>query len=88
MRPPSRGDTEDQVQALDVGLLIQNTAADGLVRVHNHGSDHLKPDAADAGAPDPLYARFGYSTRPGPRLCTIRPTMTSRCGFDASGALA
>jgi hypothetical protein len=60
------GDTEDHVQALDVGLLIQNTAADGLVRVHNHGSDHLKPDAADAGAPDPLYARFGYSTRTGP----------------------
>jgi hypothetical protein len=60
------GDTEDEVQALDVGLLIQNTAADGLVRVHNHGSDHLKPDAADAGAPDPLYARFGYSTRTGP----------------------
>ncbi|MFC6155574.1 DUF2264 domain-containing protein [Kribbella jiaozuonensis] len=59
-------DTEDQVQALDIGLLIQNTAADGLVRVHNHGSDHLKPDAADAGAPDPLYARFGYSTRTGP----------------------
>jgi hypothetical protein len=37
-----------------------------LVRVHNHGSDHLKTDAADAGAPDPLYARFGYSTRTGP----------------------
>ncbi|WP_406053072.1 DUF2264 domain-containing protein [Kribbella sp. NBC_00889] len=60
------GDTDDYVQAVDVGLLIQNTAADGLVRVHNHGSDHLKPDAADAGAPDPLYARFGYSTRTGP----------------------
>jgi len=59
-------DSEDFHQALDVGLLIQSTAADGLVRVHNHGSDHLKQDAADAGAPDPLYARFGYSTRTGP----------------------
>ncbi|TCC37426.1 DUF2264 domain-containing protein [Kribbella capetownensis] len=60
------GDTADYTRALDVGLLIQSTAADGLVRVHNHGSDHLKTDAADSGAPDPLYARFGYSTRTGP----------------------
>lgn len=59
-------DTEDHVRSLGVGLLIQNTAADGLVRVHNHGNDHLKPDAADAGAPDPLYSRFAYSTRTGP----------------------
>ncbi|MGC4938703.1 DUF2264 domain-containing protein [Kribbella sp. DT2] len=59
-------DSSDHVRSLGVGLLIQNTAADGLVRVHNHGSDHLKPDAADAGAPDPLYSRFGYSTRTGP----------------------
>jgi hypothetical protein len=60
-------DETDYVRAVaPAGLLIQNTAADGLVRVHNHGSDHLKPDAADAGAPDPLYARFAYSTRTGP----------------------
>lgn len=60
------GDTVDYTRALDIGLLIQSTAADGLVRVHNHGSDHLKTDAADSGAPDPLYSRFGYSTRTGP----------------------
>lgn len=48
------------------GLLIQRTAADGLVRVHNHGSDHIKPHEADAGGPDPLYARLAYSTRTGP----------------------
>jgi hypothetical protein len=48
------------------GLLVQVTRADGLVRVHNHGSDHLKPHEADAGGPDPLYARFAYSTRSGP----------------------
>ncbi|TCM45707.1 uncharacterized protein DUF2264 [Kribbella sp. VKM Ac-2568] len=60
-------DQADYVRAVaPAGLLIQNTAADGLVRVHNHGNDHLKPDAADAGAPDPLYSRFGYSTRTGP----------------------
>jgi len=49
-----------------VGMLVQSTAEDGLVRVHNHGSDHLGPQAADGGVPDPLYARFAYSTRTGP----------------------
>jgi hypothetical protein len=61
------GDREDYLHAITpTGLLVQNTAADGLVRVHNHGSDHLKPHEADSGAPDPLYARFAYSTRTGP----------------------
>ncbi|WP_078900700.1 DUF2264 domain-containing protein [Streptomyces sp. SBT349] len=57
----------DQVTAVaPAGLLLQRTAGDGLVRVHNHGSDHIKPHAADSGAPDPLYARLAYSTRTGP----------------------
>ena len=47
------------------GLLVQRTA-DGIARVHNHGSDHLKPQQGDSGAPDPLYARFAYGTRTGP----------------------
>ncbi|GGX04372.1 DUF2264 domain-containing protein [Streptomyces chryseus] len=41
-------------------LLIQSTVADGLVRLHNHGSNHVGPDD------DPGYARFAYSTRTGP----------------------
>ncbi|MFI7273035.1 DUF2264 domain-containing protein [Streptomyces sp. NPDC049879] len=58
---------EDFVRSiLPTGLLVQRTARDGLVRVHNHGSDHIKPHQADAGAPDPLYARLAYSTRTGP----------------------
>jgi hypothetical protein len=61
------GDRRDYVRAIaPTGLLIQATASDGLVRVHNHGSDHVKPHAADSGAPDPLYARFAYATRTGP----------------------
>ncbi|MBP2471725.1 hypothetical protein JOF53_000597 [Crossiella equi] len=48
------------------GFLVQ-TSGDGLVRVHNHGSDHLRPhepeNAADA---DPHYGRLAYSTRSGP----------------------
>ncbi|MGY3338271.1 hypothetical protein ACVW0K_004370 [Streptomyces filamentosus] len=46
------------------GLLVQTTAADGLVRLHNHGSNHV-----DSGGPDgddPGYARFAYATRTGP----------------------
>ncbi|MFF7587925.1 DUF2264 domain-containing protein [Kitasatospora purpeofusca] len=44
--------------------LVQSTAADGLVRLHNHGSDdqpadHVRPD-------DPHYARLAHSTATGP----------------------
>jgi hypothetical protein len=64
---PLPGDGSDYVRPIGaIGLLIQDTASDGLVRVHNHGSDHVKPHEADSGAPDPLYARFAYSTRTGP----------------------
>ncbi|MET9618698.1 DUF2264 domain-containing protein [Kitasatospora indigofera] len=46
------------------GWLIQSTVADGLVRLHNHGSDD---QPADQVLPDePLYARLGYSTATGP----------------------
>jgi len=48
-----------------VGWLVQRTP-DGLARVHNHGSDHLHPGAAEDGPADPLYARLAYSTRTGP----------------------
>lgn len=46
------------------GLLVQTTAADGLVRLHNHGSNHV--GSRPAGADDPGYARHAYSTRTGP----------------------
>ncbi|QNE48722.1 DUF2264 domain-containing protein (plasmid) [Glaciihabitans sp. INWT7] len=62
-------DRDDLVRPIaPIGLMIQSTAADGLVRVHNHGSDHLKPHHADDGPSDPLYARFAYSTRTGPTV--------------------
>ncbi|NLU70170.1 DUF2264 domain-containing protein [Streptomyces sp. HNM0574] len=56
------------------GLLVQ-TGGDGSVRVHNHGSHPLRPQDGEGGwggwgggasGPDPLYARFAYSTRTGP----------------------
>ncbi|MEU1801706.1 DUF2264 domain-containing protein [Streptomyces sp. NPDC019937] len=45
--------------------LLQSTAADGLVRLHNHGSEHLPPPG-DPDQDDPYYARLAYSTATGP----------------------
>ncbi|MFG2139404.1 DUF2264 domain-containing protein [Streptomyces sp. NPDC048650] len=42
------------------GLLLHSTASDGLVRLHNHGSN------STGTGPDPYYARYAYSTRTGP----------------------
>ncbi|MFE2555313.1 DUF2264 domain-containing protein [Streptomyces sp. NPDC059352] len=50
------------------GLLVQTTAADGLVRVHNHGTNHVH--SAPGGEDDPGYARLAYSTRTGPSTGT------------------
>ncbi|GAA2783631.1 DUF2264 domain-containing protein [Kitasatospora paracochleata] len=60
--PAERGDAVHPLP--QPGWLIQSTAADGLVRLHNHGSDD---QPADQVLPDqPLYARLGYSTATGP----------------------
>ncbi|MFE9725876.1 DUF2264 domain-containing protein [Streptomyces sp. NPDC005794] len=63
---PSEG--PDQVLSLpSPGLLVQSTRADGIVRLHNHGSDHVRPHEGEtAGLSDPLYARLAYSTATGP----------------------
>ncbi|EFL21711.1 LigA protein [Streptomyces himastatinicus ATCC 53653] len=45
--------------------LLQSTTADGLVRLHNHGSEHLPPPG-DPDQDDPYYARLAYSTATGP----------------------
>ncbi|MFH9423054.1 DUF2264 domain-containing protein [Streptomyces sp. NPDC017529] len=58
---PLPAETADAVTALRApGLLVQSTKADGLVRLHNHGSSSV------FGPNDPHYARFAYSTRTGP----------------------
>ncbi|MFI8912231.1 DUF2264 domain-containing protein [Streptomyces sp. NPDC053513] len=60
--PAERADT---VRAFaPAGLLVQTTAADGLVRLHNHGSNHVH--SAPGEEDDPGYARHAYSTRTGP----------------------
>ena len=45
------------------GWLVSGTAADGVVRVVNHGSDHA---AGAAAADDPVYARLAYATHAAP----------------------
>ncbi|MFF4168480.1 DUF2264 domain-containing protein [Streptomyces sp. NPDC001744] len=64
--PAERADT---VRAFaPAGLLVQTTAADGLVRLHNHGSNHV--GSREGGEDDPGYARHAYSTRTGPTTGT------------------
>lgn len=58
-------ETQNWVRPLRApGWLVQSTAADGLVRLHNHGSDNQPGDQTLPD--DPHYARWAYSTRTGP----------------------
>nr|WTB35523.1 DUF2264 domain-containing protein [Streptomyces sp. NBC_00830] len=65
---PAPSEGPDRVLALPApGLLIQSTRADGIVRLHNHGSDHVRPHEGESGGQDdPLYSRQSYSTVTGP----------------------
>ncbi|GAA2252892.1 hypothetical protein GCM10010145_20800 [Streptomyces ruber] len=58
----------DRVLALPApGLLVQSTRADGIVRLHNHGSDTVRPHGGESAAQDsPHYGRQAYSTVTGP----------------------
>jgi hypothetical protein len=68
--PESAAPSEGPDRALAVaapGLLVQTTGSDGLVRLHNHGSDTVRPWEGELYEEDePLYARFAYSTATGP----------------------
>ncbi|WNF30681.1 DUF2264 domain-containing protein [Streptomyces sp. C11-1] len=63
---PSEG--PDRVLSVPApGFLVQSTRADGVVRLHNHGSDHVRPEEGESAADeDPHYARLAYSTVSGP----------------------
>ncbi|HET6707362.1 DUF2264 domain-containing protein [Amycolatopsis sp.] len=65
---PAPSETADTVLALPApGLLLQSTRDDGVVRLHNHGSDAVRPHEAESAAgANPHYGRFAYSTRTGP----------------------
>lgn len=70
-------DTSDVVVALPTpGLLVSSTRDDGIVRIVNHGTEHLgvaSPDHPDA-APDPNYERFAYSNRASPEYALTSET--------------
>lgn len=64
---PGPVDTADQYLALPApGWLLHSTAADGIVRLVNHGSDRLPPPPA-ASDDSPHYTRFAYSTATAPQ---------------------
>ncbi|MBE1515715.1 DUF2264 domain-containing protein [Nesterenkonia halotolerans] len=65
---PAPVETEDHVIPLEApGFLLQSTQEDGVVRLHNHGNDHLRATNGEAGSEsNPLYSRWAYSTHTGP----------------------
>jgi len=81
---PAPVEKADRVKALAPGLLVQTTSADGIARLHNHGSDHVRPDAGEAASEeDPLYGRFSYSTRTGPTA--LRNVADNHVGVVVAG---
>lgn len=61
--PVERG---DRMMALpSVGWLAQGTRNDGIVRLHNHGSD--RNGGVEPESDDPHYAKLAYSTRSAPQ---------------------
>jgi hypothetical protein len=64
---PAPLDTADVSPALPApGWLLHATAADGIVRLVNHGTDRLPPPPAEA-EDSPHYAKFAYSSATAPQ---------------------
>ena len=63
---PAPSEGPDRVVSVPAaGLLIQSSR--GIVRLHNHGSDHVRThEAESASDEDPHYGRQAYSTSTGP----------------------
>lgn len=60
----------DRVPALPAPvLLVQEPWADGVVRLHHHGSHHVSPYQAESAAEDdPHHGCQAYSARTGPTV--------------------
>ncbi|MBP2436372.1 DUF2264 domain-containing protein [Microbacterium amylolyticum] len=64
---PLPAEERDSVRAISApGWAVSVTAADGIVRIANHGTDHA--EEGSLGGDSPLYARLGYSTVTSPLL--------------------
>ncbi|WP_089773942.1 DUF2264 domain-containing protein [Ruania alba] len=82
--PHESGDVVRTIAA--PGWAVSGTAADGVVRVSNHGTDHAL--AGSSGGDSPFYARLGYSTATFPLLDAASwqaPVDQSVVLVDASG---
>ncbi|GAA4483925.1 DUF2264 domain-containing protein [Microbacterium panaciterrae] len=82
--PIEQGDVRRVIRP--AGWLVSGTAADGIVRVINHGADHAR--AGDRTGDSALYARFGYSSATLPPLtgATIDDPADNMVGaLDAAG---
>ena len=82
--PVESGDTLSIVAA--AGWAVSGTAADGIVRIVNHGTDHAVPGSLVGDSP--LYARLGYSTATSPLLDALaweHPLEQSVALIDATG---
>lgn len=79
--------TGDRVEVLaEPGFVLASTAADGIVRVLNHGSDHHRHRPPEHE--DPHYSRFAYSTHTAPAYLdrpAAAPADNSVCLLDAQG---
>jgi hypothetical protein len=62
--PARRGDAVVSLRA--PGWVVSSTVDDGIVRIANHGSDHLWDRHADLD--DPFYKRHAYATHAAPDL--------------------
>ncbi|MFL0410378.1 DUF2264 domain-containing protein [Microbacterium paludicola] len=83
--PIDRGDTLRAIAA--PAWIVSATAADGIVRVVNHGTDKALPGTLVGESP--LYARLGYSTATAPLLderAWIDPLEQAVALVDADGA--
>jgi len=68
------------------GWAVSGTAADGIVRIANHGSDHAAAGALVGDSP--LYARIGYATAAAPlanQTAWEEPLEQSVALIDAAG---
>jgi hypothetical protein len=66
------------------GWTVSGTVSDGVVRVLNHGSDHIDP--AEPATDDPVYARIAYSTHAAPEMSP--PLDSTATLIDADGRAA
>jgi hypothetical protein len=75
-------ETSDTLLAIPAaGWLAQGTRADGIVRLHNHGTDGHIGGIAGPVTDDPLYDNLTYSTRTAPQV----PARPRRLGIFRVG---